>query len=49
VSPISVTRFFTARGLHVLESELLVVWLPALALAGLGWLVRSWRRPDAPS
>src|SRR5215471_21834146 len=33
VSPISVTRFFTARGLRVLESELVVVWLPALALA----------------
>jgi inner membrane protein len=48
VSPISVTRFFTARGLRVLESELVVVWLPALALAGLGWLVRNWRRGDAP-
>jgi inner membrane protein len=48
VSPISVTRFFTARGLRVLESELVVVWLPALALAGLGWLVRNWRRGDEP-
>lgn len=49
VSPISVTRFFTARGLRVLQSELLVVWLPALALAGLGWLMRRWRRRTAPS
>jgi inner membrane protein len=43
VSPISVTRFFSARGLRVLESELVVVWVPALALSGLGWLLRRWR------
>ena len=48
VSPISVTRFFSARGLRVLESELVVVWLPALALAALGWLVRRRLRLEAP-
>lgn len=41
VSPISVRRFFTARGWRVLQSELLVVWLPALAL---GSLLSLWRR-----
>lgn len=41
VSPISVRRFFTARGWRVLQSELLVVWLPALALV---LLVSLWRR-----
>jgi inner membrane protein len=30
VSPIGVTRFLTERGLAVLQSELLWVWLPAL-------------------
>jgi inner membrane protein len=41
VSPISVRRFFSARGWRVLQSELLVVWLPALALVLLASL---WRR-----
>jgi len=41
VSPISVRRFFSARGWRVLQSELWVVWLPALAVAVL---VSLWRR-----
>lgn len=41
VSPISVRRFFTERGWRVLESELLVVWLPA---AGVMLLTSLWRR-----
>jgi inner membrane protein len=44
VSPISVARFFTARGLRVLQSELLVVWLPALAVALFGAGVRHGLR-----
>jgi inner membrane protein len=38
VSPIGAGRFFTARGLEVLASELRWVWLPSLvfALAALG-------------
>jgi inner membrane protein len=39
VSPLGLSAFFTARGLAVLESELLWVWLP-FALLGLG----LWRR-----
>jgi len=42
VSPLSMARFFTARGLQVLQSELLVVWLPACCAALLGALLR-WR------
>ena len=33
VSPISVRRFFTARGLAIMQSELMWVWLPAAAFA----------------
>lgn len=40
VSPISVRRFFTARGLAVMRSELLWVWTPALAVI----LLAGWRR-----
>ena len=47
VSPIGVRRFFTERGLAVLQSELLWIWLPSALLAALAWL---WRRraPTAP-
>jgi inner membrane protein len=40
VSPIGVTRFLSARGIAVLESELVWVWLPAAGLAALLWLTR---------
>ena len=40
VSPIGVTRFFTARGLAVLQSELLWIWLPAGLLAISAWMIR---------
>jgi inner membrane protein len=38
VSPISLERFLTERGLRVLQSELLWVWLPSATMAGLAWL-----------
>jgi len=41
VSPIGIGRFFSPRGLDVLQSELLWIWLPAGLLALLVWL---WRR-----
>jgi inner membrane protein len=47
VSPISVARFFTERGLAVLKSELVVVWLPALLLAALGAGLRHAARRRA--
>lgn len=46
VSPIGLRRFLSGRGLEVLGSELLWVWLPSILLAGaaLGW--RALRRPQ---
>jgi len=40
VSPIGVGRFFTDRGLVVLQSELLWIWVPAGLLALSAWLIR---------
>ncbi len=40
VSPIG-RRFFSARGWEVIQSELVWVWLPALAVAGALWWWRS--------
>lgn len=40
VSPIGVGRFFTDRGLVVLQSELLWIWVPAAVLALSAWVVR---------
>src|SRR5215831_7391227 len=49
VSPISVTRFFTQRGLAVLENEFLWIWIPAIVLGTAAWLVRrSWRTAASP-
>jgi inner membrane protein len=41
VSPIGVTRFFTARGLAVLRTEFVWIWLPAILLAVLAHLLRQ--------
>ena len=40
VSPISVTRFFSDRGIAVLQSELLWIWIPSGALAALAFAIR---------
>lgn len=43
VSPISVTRFFSERGIAVLHSELLWIWIPSGALAALAFFMRrAW-------
>jgi inner membrane protein len=39
VSPIGL-RFFSARGLEVLESEFVWVWIPAMLLVALAWAYR---------
>lgn len=39
VSPIG-ADFFSARGVATLMSELELVWLPSIAIAGTAWLVR---------
>ena len=33
VSPIGVTRFFTSRGVEILRSEIVWIWIPAFLLA----------------
>lgn len=43
VSPIGVGRFFGERGLVVLRSELLCIWIPAIVLALAAWGIRRWR------
>jgi inner membrane protein len=46
VSPIGISRFFTHRGLAVIQRELLCIWLPATLLAVSAW---PPRRRTAPS
>jgi inner membrane protein len=40
VAPIGVERFFTARGLAVMQSEFVWIWIPAVLLAVCVWLLR---------
>jgi inner membrane protein len=40
VSPIGITRFFSYRGLVVIQSELLWIWLPSALLLLSGFLIR---------
>jgi len=49
VSPIGIGRFFSARGLAVVRSELLWVWIPAAVLTAAVWFIRSSARTQAPS
>lgn len=44
VSPLSVSRFFTARGVEILASELVWVWVPAALFAAACISVRRVRR-----
>src|SRR5262245_60821255 len=44
VSPLSIRRFFTARGARVLASELVWVWTPAALLALACMFLRRMRR-----
>jgi inner membrane protein len=48
VSPIGVTRFFTHRGLFVLQSELLWIWLPTVLLVAGAWFLRRALRLSNP-
>ncbi len=43
VSPIGLSRFFTARGWAVLRSELLWIWIPSGILVGVAWGIRRSR------
>jgi len=43
ISPIGIGRFFSERGLAVVQSELLWIWLPAAVLAVSAWILRRSR------
>ncbi len=42
VSPIGLHHLLSPRGLSVLQSELLWVWLPAFCLGACGFVIRRW-------
>jgi inner membrane protein len=44
VSPIGVSRFLTERGLHVVQAELVLIWLPAAGLAVAALALRGRSR-----
>lgn len=44
VSPISASAFFTSRGIEVLLSEFVWIWIPSLLLLGCAFLYRRWKR-----
>jgi inner membrane protein len=44
VSPLSLDRFMAGRGLQVLRSELLWVWLPAIIIVILGLFLGNYRQ-----
>jgi inner membrane protein len=45
VSPIGIGRFFSERGIAVLRSELVWVWLPSMGLIALAWLMTRTHSP----
>jgi inner membrane protein len=47
VSPIGVTRFFSPRGLAVLQGEFFWIWLPAASLACCAYALRRYRAPQS--
>lgn len=47
VSPIGVRAFISQRGLAVMKSEILWIWLPVVSMAIFGWIVRRFKfRPS---
>ncbi|HEX7641874.1 MAG TPA: metal-dependent hydrolase [Burkholderiaceae bacterium] len=49
VSPLNLHRVFSGRGLEVLQSEFLRVWLPAMALCAVLYALRRRYAPPAVS
>lgn len=47
VSPIGASRFFSARGMDVLWSEIVWIWGPAILLGAAIWVVQRMRRSNA--
>lgn len=48
VSPISITKFFSGRGVEVLKSEFIWIWIPSLLLIAVSLIIRreKARRKD---
>lgn len=47
VSPLTVRGFLSQRGLTVMKSEILWIWMPVMSIAIFGWILRSVRlRPS---
>ena len=46
VSPIGISRFFSARGAEVMLNEMVWIWSPAAAVLLVGWLLRRTLRPQ---
>jgi inner membrane protein len=42
VSPISVGRFLTTRGLQVIHNEFTWIWIPSFLLVAIAWLTRNF-------
>jgi len=40
VSPLSVRAFLSQRGLTVMKSEILWIWMPLVSIAILGWIIQ---------
>jgi inner membrane protein len=47
VSPIGVSRFFSHRGLAVVQNEILWIWLPAVLLVLSAWMLHRRGSPKA--
>src|SRR5579872_2075813 len=43
VSPIGISRFFSARGAEILRTEILWIWLPSALVIGTMMVSRRWR------
>jgi inner membrane protein len=48
VSPIGVGRFFSAKGLAVVQSEAMWLWLPSAAIFAVLTLLRAVRNSGGP-
>jgi inner membrane protein len=49
VSPIGVSRFFSQRGVAVLQSEFLYLWIPTILFVALVFVLRTLSRPRPAS
>ena len=43
VAPLAISAFFTQRGIEIMKSEMLWIWLPWLGVAGATWCVMRAR------